>query len=302
MGEPSPTEASDQEYDAYNSHEARTSDLFLDTVDPTSTTWTPRWALTLTPRERLKVMHKDFFPSRNPELESWVGIPTFNESIFNIDDFNPDSMDSGRIINHSADDFGENLEKEIGKLQKEIQSKILDATGKLIQERLSQYGSSGSDDSTATTTTTLTATTTPTTTTGAIISPSFLKEESNSTIEAFHIENIPFFVVIATSVAIVSSIFVLLLVIMNKLSKRTQNQSPRVERSSSLMMETNNEYETSIMMESPTITESTESLAESTSSFMDLWKRIKEDDNYQPTYTPSTNAPLAAVLQSTNDV
>ena len=65
---------------------------------------------------------------------------------------------------------------------------------------------------------------------------------------------------------------------------------------------TETQNETTIMIENPSdlkITESTESLAE-TSSLADLWKRIKEDETYQPPRAPSTSAPLAAVLQSTN--
>ena len=70
-----------------------------------------------------------------------------------------------------------------------------------------------------------------------------------------------------------------------------------MERKSSL---TETKNETIILIENPSdlkITESNESLAE-TSSLADLWKRIKEDDTYQPTRAPSTSAPLAAVLQS----
>ena len=75
----------------------------------------------------------------------------------------------------------------------------------------------------------------------------------------------------------------------------------------SSLAETKNE--TTITIENPSvlkITESTESLAETSeslaeTSLADLWKRIKEDDTYQPTHAPSTSAPLAAVLQSTND-
>lgn len=129
-------------------------------------------------------------------------------------------------------------------------------------------------------------------------SASFAKETANSTIKTIQTGEIPFLVVISTSVAMVLSIFVLLLVICT--CKRTQCQHPTPERSSSSITETKNEYETSIMMENPKINESTESLAR-TSSIMDLWKRIWEDDNYQPVYTPSTGAPLAAVLQITND-
>ena len=104
--------------------------------------------------------------------------------------------------------------------------------------------------------------------------------------------------------AIISSVFVLVLVIAC-IWKKTKNQPSKMERKSSLSETTN---ETTIVIENPPdleITESfrsesTESLAE-TSSLADLWKRIKEDDTYQPTHAPSTSAPLAAVLQSTND-
>ena len=108
---------------------------------------------------------------------------------------------------------------------------------------------------------------------------------------------IPFFVLVL-SAAIVSSIILLLVLIC--ICKKTKNQPSKLERKYSLA-ETKNE--TTIMIVNPPdleITESTESLAE-TSSLADLWKRIKEDETYQPTHAPSTSAPLAAVLQSTND-
>ena len=107
------------------------------------------------------------------------------------------------------------------------------------------------------------------------------------------------FSVLVLSVAIISSIFVLLLVLIC-ICKKTKNQPPILERKPSL---TETKNETTIMIENPPdleITESTESLAE-TSSLADLWKRIKEDETYQPTHAPSTSAPLAAVIQSTND-
>ena len=58
------------------------------------------------------------------------------------------------------------------------------------------------------------------------------------------------------------------------------------------------EFESISMVEiedNPKITESTGSITK-ISSLEDLWRRIKEDDNYQPTYTSTTNAPLAVVL------
>ena len=101
--------------------------------------------------------------------------------------------------------------------------------------------------------------------------------------------------------AIILLVFVLVLVIAC-IWKKTKNQPSKMKRKSSLSETTN---ETTIVIENPPdleITESfksesTESLAE-TSSLMDLWTRINEDDTYQPTCAPSTSAPLAAVLQS----
>ena len=79
------------------------------------------------------------------------------------------------------------------------------------------------------------------------------------------------------------------------MSQMTQNQPSKLEKRSSL---TEKNDETTIMIENPSdlrINESTESVAET--SVAETWKRINEDDNYQPTYAPSTSAPLAAVLQ-----
>ena len=73
--------------------------------------------------------------------------------------------------------------------------------------------------------------------------------------------------------------------------KRTKKQPSTSET------EIESQFETTSMAANPEISESTESITE-TSSLADLWKRIKEDDNYQPTNAPSTSAPLAAVLQT----
>ena len=107
--------------------------------------------------------------------------------------------------------------------------------------------------------------------------------------------------------------------------KRTQNQSgflvrPRTNMEPwSIMGPWNNigpwnkigihtEIEASNVNENSEIAESTESGTDSldslkpdfqhdTTSLERLWNRIKGDDNYEATYNPTTDAPLAAVLK-----
>ena len=127
------------------------------------------------------------------------------------------------------------------------------------------------------TTTISTTFTTPTLTTGI-----YLTEAEN--------ERIPYVVIILGSIAIVFSIFILAMILFLKF-KRTKKQPSTSET------EIESQFETTSMATNPEISESTESITE-TSSLADLWKRIKEDDNYQPINAPSTSAPLAAVLQT----
>jgi len=108
--------------------------------------------------------------------------------------------------------------------------------------------------------------------------------------------------------------------------KRTQNQSGFLVRPRTNMDPRNNyaqtleseigiqtEIEASNMIENSAIAESSESGTDSnpdtgadslkpnsqydTTSLERLWNRIKGDDNYEATYKPTTDAPLAAVLK-----
>ena len=104
--------------------------------------------------------------------------------------------------------------------------------------------------------------------------------------------------------------------------KRTQNQSgflvrPRTNmgrkrrtvRNRRSEIEIQTEIEASNMIKNSAIAESTESVTDSnpdslkpnsqydTTSLERLWNRIKGGDNYEATYKPTTDAPLAAVLK-----
>ena len=103
-------------------------------------------------------------------------------------------------------------------------------------------------------------------------------------------ERIRYLVIILGSIAIVLSIFIQVMILFLKF-KRTKKQPSTSET------EIESQFETTSMAANPEISESTESITETT-SLADLWKRIKKDDNYQPTNAPSTSAPLAAVLQT----
>ena len=106
-------------------------------------------------------------------------------------------------------------------------------------------------------------------------------------------DTIPYFVLGSITTIFVVLICILVWIIIRKF-KRTKKQysfsAKEIEsQSETITMTTNSEISESTL-------DSTESITQ-TSSLADLWKRIKEDDNYQPTYAPSTSAPLAAVLQ-----
>ena len=102
-------------------------------------------------------------------------------------------------------------------------------------------------------------------------------------------DTIPYFVLGSITTIFVVLICILVWIIIRKF-KRTKKQS------SISAKEIESQSETTTMTTNSEIYESTESITE-TPSVADLWKRMKEDDNYQPTYAPSTSAPLAAVLQ-----
>ena len=165
---------------------------------------------------------------------------------------------------------------------KNLRGSLLGYNSKLLNDRLSSsYGTTKS--TTTTTTTTMLTTTTDISTTATLSSTSALISKQKT-------EEIPTPVVTSISVAAILALSVLVsLVIYFRLSKSARNSSATKKM---------DEFESISMVEiedNPKITESTGSITK-ISSLEDLWRRIKEDDNYQPTYTSTTNAPLAVVL------
>jgi len=240
--------------------------------------WTPTSISTTTTTTKSLAEDMDF-------MDDWE--KTFGkQQLKQIENFQntilENNMDDADLMDDWEKEFQEQLMEQIKNAQKTMLENI--------NRRICLEMGSCETTKLTTTTTTITTTTTALTTTTYMSTTTANSTKEMSTNEIEEVQT-----PVITSISVVAVMILLVIVslmIYFCLFKKACRKLP------CSFTKRTNEFESISMVEiedNPRITESMASIP-NTSSLENLWKRIKEDDNYQPTYSSTTSAPLAAVL------